>query len=96
MLMHSLELRLADTNVSVFSIHNGAIDALIKKNDDDLTTWGSIYSIGRSLGKPPPPTPTPTRDWCSIYQEFDHVVRSTLCSALFISYHDTRQTHTVQ
>ena len=80
MLMHSLELRLADTNVSVFSIHNGAIDALIKKNDDDLTTWGSIYSIGRSLGTP---SLTPTRDWCSIYQEFDHVVRSTLCSALF-------------
>ena len=73
MLMHSLELRLADTNVSVFSIHNGAIDALIKKNDDDLTTWGSIYSIGRSLGTSPP-----TRDSNHHKQAVYHVVHTVL------------------
>ena len=51
MLMLCLERRLKQTNVSVYSIHNGAIDALIKTNNKDLTTWGTIYSIGRSLGE---------------------------------------------
>ena len=52
MFMYALQRRLERTQVKVFSLHNGTIDTMVKKQPDDLATWGSIYSVGRQLGKP--------------------------------------------
>ena len=51
MFMLALERRLAKTNVSAFSVHNGHIDKLLKKDSEDIIKWSSVYSIGRKMGQ---------------------------------------------
>lgn len=50
MFMNSLHRRLEGSNVSVFAVHNGTVDTLLKQ-EDDPGTWGAVYSVGRTLGK---------------------------------------------
>lgn len=49
--MYALHRRLVNTNISVYAVHGGMIDSVLKKNMDNPAAWGTVYNVGRSLGR---------------------------------------------